>query len=218
MSKIFSYRVSRKTGFSLRSKHFVDFAKEEQGTVTVESVIVLPILLVGLMSLFSFFDFYRQQAYALRANYAISDYLSRVYEYDAAAVTGLDKVFKYIAQADNTSWIRISVVLCEEVATKCNDATNRELVYMKDDSTAVRTVTFTTNAEMIAAIGDAIPNMYQYEYLVVVETGAQYKKIFSGRWTGLFSNKFKNTVVTKPREYSYPCYETASKECVDPNV
>lgn len=205
-------------------RRFAAFCKRDSGSVTVESVIILPVLFFGLMALFSFFDAYRQQALALRANYAISDYLSRVYKYDRTTFNGLDDLFRYMSKTGEESWIRISVVHCAVEKEKCNDPADRKLTFMKADSAISKGSTahgnwkFKDNAEMIHYLGGHIPNMYEGEYLFVVETRARYRMMFSANWTGLSERNFHNTVVTRSREYEYLCFPRSGKPCKDPDA
>ncbi|WP_283401477.1 hypothetical protein [Aliiroseovarius halocynthiae] len=212
-------------------KHrFCRFCENESGTVTVESVIILPLLFFALMAFFAFFDAFRKQSLALRANYAISDYLSRVYKYDRKTFNGVDKLFRYMSNTGNESWIRVSVVHCAVEKDKCNNADDpdnvekRELTFLRANSAASLGAeanggkVFADTAEMLKQLGGRIPNMYEGEYLFVVETHARFKPIFPTEWTGLHETFFHNTVVTSTREYEFLCFEKPGKVCKDPDA
>ncbi|MCK0143457.1 hypothetical protein [Aliiroseovarius sp. F20344] len=221
MSEIFSNRSARKSRFGSVSRRMKAFQQEERGSITIESLIILPLLFSALMALFTYYDAYRKQSLSLRANYAISDFLSRVYKYDNTTVTGLDNLFSYLSKTSEKSWIRITVVKCDVVDTQCNNPLDRKLKYMSTDSAASPgegSAKYTDEAQMINALGAKIPNMYEGEYLFVLETSASYRPIFPGSWTGIYSTDFKQSVVTKSREFQFLCFEGEGKTCVDPNV
>lgn len=221
MSEIASKKRSQENGTSSVSSRLKVFPKDERGSMTIESVIILPLLFSALMALFTYYDAYRHQSLALRANYAISDYLSRVYKYDSATVAGLDKLFSYMSKTNNKSWLRITVVHCDVEASKCNNPNDRKLKYMLSDSAVSADLgveKYTDSVDMTKYLGTKIPDMYQGEYLFVLETSANYRPTFPGSWTGIYTTDFVQTVVTKSREYEFLCFEGSGKTCVDPDV
>ncbi|SEW19993.1 hypothetical protein SAMN05444851_2073 [Aliiroseovarius sediminilitoris] len=194
------------------------FARTERGTVTVESVIILPLLLFGLQALHTYFDAYRHQSLALKANYAISDYLSRIDKYDRTILEGLDELFEYMSRSKEESWVRVTVVKCELTSAECNDAIPRKLTLDPGDSQASYNsgITGHTQATMRQYLGPHIPKMYDGEELIVVETVAKYEPPFAGFWTGIYPRNTEHVVVTSPREYQTLCYDTAANPCPVP--
>lgn len=199
------------------------FSRVDSGTVTVESVIILPLLLFGVMATFSYFDAYRKQSLALKANYAISDYLSRVYKYDRSTLEGLDELFEYMSRTGESSWVRVTAVECpaSNTLTQCNDEVPRKLEFKDGKRLHSRAsrhsgITPHTKATMRQFLGPHIPKMYVGESLFVVETVAKYQPLFPGRWTGIYSRDFEHIVVTGTREYDDLCFENGANPCPDP--
>lgn len=194
-----------------------EFARADAGTVTVESVIILPIILFGLQATYAYFESYRHQSLALKANYAIADYLSRVPSYDQTTLNGLDNLFAYMSRSSSDSWVRVTVVECKEPAAKCNDDTLRELNIQNETDVANSHASDGKNTydrdAMRTKLADLIPKMYNGEYLIVVETYAQFRPTFAGRWTGIYQPEFANVSVTSPREHDFPCWKVNASDC-----
>ncbi len=195
------------------------FARTELGTVTVESVIILPLLLFGLQAVHTYFDAYRHRSLALKANYAISDYLSRIHKYDRTILEGLDELLEYMSRSTEESWVRVTVVKCDATPAECNDAIPRKLTLelARDSQVSLNSgVTPHTQATMRQYLAAHIPKMYDGEKLIVVETVAKYDPPFAGKWTGIYPRDIVHIVVTSPREYDGLCYENVSGVCPDP--
>ena len=194
------------------------FSRGENGTVTVESVIILPLLLFGVMATFSYFDAYRKQSLALKAKYAVADYLSRIHKYDRKTLEGLDELFEYMSKTGESSWVRVTVVECPSSNTmvQCNDQTPRKLKRVSSKASNNSGISGHTRTTMREFLGAHIPKMYSGESLFVVETVAKYEPIFPGRWTGIYSRDFEHVVVSGTREYDELCFENANNICPDP--
>ena len=199
------------------------FLRAETGTVTVESVIILPILFFAVMALFTYFDAYRKQSLALKANYAVADFLSRNYKYDRQTLEGLDELFEYMSKTGESSWVRVTTVECPatNTLTQCNDEVPRKLEFkdgrrLHSKASNNSGITGHTKATMREFLGPHIPKMYVGESLFVVETVAKYKPMFPGRWTGIYSRDFEHIVVTGSREYDDLCFENGANPCPAP--
>ncbi len=53
------------------------FGRRETGVISIEAVLIYPLVFWGMLASFSFFDGYKQSARNLKASYAIADVLSR---------------------------------------------------------------------------------------------------------------------------------------------
>lgn len=194
-----------------------EFAQDDAGTVTVESVIILPIILFGLQATYAYFESYRHQSLALKANYAIADYLSRVPVYDQTTLNGLDDLFAYMSRSSDDGWVRVTIVECKEPAEKCNDDTERKLHIQNDDDLANSHATDGKNTfdrqAMRTKLSHHVPKMYNGEYLIVVETYAQFRPTFAGFWTGIYAPEYAHVTVTSPREHDFPCWKENSTDC-----
>lgn len=86
------------------------FGREERGTVAVETVLIAPLLILGLFFSYEAYGLFRQQSLREKATYTIADILSR----ETAVVTdpyidNVKRVFDMMAGTDEAQ-LRISVV------------------------------------------------------------------------------------------------------------
>lgn len=198
---------------------FQGFARNERGTVTVESVIILPLLFFGLQAVHTYFDAYRHQSLSLKANYAVSDFLSRKHKYDRTTLEGMDEMFEYMSRSGEASWLRVTVVKCQLTPAECNDAIPRKLTLETGDSQISNNtlgLTGHSQATMRQYLGPHVPKMYKGEALIVVESVSKYEPPFAGFWTGIYPRNLEHVIVTSPREYDTLCFETPSDPCPDP--
>lgn len=179
------------------------FKRRDEGSVTVEAVIILPVILVVFMGTFTYFDIFRAKSQSLKANYAVSDLISRENNVDPAELVGYGKVFRYLTQSSDQSWIRVTEVWCRR---KCDKHEGRKLVKFWSRAYPEGSVPRLTTTEVRAKYNDVIPDMYTGEHLVIVESSAPYVPPFSGQWTGIYPRTLEDLVITKPRDGPKICY------------
>ena len=63
--------------WKLIKTHIRDFAQDTRGTIMVETVLSLPLLIMGLAAMFEFFEIHRFQSARDKATYTIADMISR---------------------------------------------------------------------------------------------------------------------------------------------
>lgn len=200
------------------ARSFAGFTRSESGTVTIESVIILPIILFALQATFAYFESFRQKSVALKANYAVADYLSRIPEYDQNTLNGLDDLFEYMTKSEESSWLRVTVVECVARPTRCNDETPRRIRVARQgdpivlNSHASDGKSGHRNASLRNKMAVHIPPLYRGEAVIMVETWTQYEPTFAGRWTGIYQPEFYHVTVTSPREHDTLCWQDAD-EC-----
>ncbi len=181
--------------FSCIAKRYKSFRSEQSGSASVEAVFAFPILLWAATGTFTFFDAYKAQNATYRANYTISDMISReTKSIDYNYVNGLFKVYRYMTFAETEdSWIRVSQLQC---VSQCNDEENRLLTF--DWSRGVNGARDLTNADF-EFYADKIPLLAQSDRLVLVETSLNYKPIFNNFLVDFPERDIESYVVTRPR-------------------
>lgn len=175
------------------------FLRDTRGSMTVEAVIILPLLGWWLLASYVYYDAFNMRNVNLKAAYALSDMLSREREtVNANYIEGLDDVFQYMTQsADGDSYIRVSVIYCN---ANCG-ANDDGRVLFADWSYATGTLAgYSTetndSGNLESRIGEQIPIMAAGDRVVVVETYMLYKAPFVG---GLSDRIYENFVVTRLR-------------------
>lgn len=167
------------------------FFRKESGVISIEAVMVYPLLFFGMCASFTFFDGYKQSSRNLKASYAIADVLSR--ERNTVNADYIDTMYELLQQMmsdrsdvsmrisflrfdqpDDTHYVQWS---CErgEYFDKLTDAT-------------------------VSSIENRLPIMPDNGKMIVVEVRDWYRRPFR---IGYGENEFamENFVFTHPRVY-----------------
>lgn len=171
------------------------FAKDEDASLSIEALILTPAFFALLLTMFTLFDVFRARSMSLKANYAVSDLLSReTNPVNAAYIEGLHDLYQYLAPTRTSSWTRVTVVEC---VSECR-TTNRELRAYWSYSTGVATAL--DSADLNAYYLDSVPTISSGEYIIMVETNMEYSAPFGALdWSGVGSRTLRDLVITRPR-------------------
>ncbi|MFL4470200.1 TadE/TadG family type IV pilus assembly protein [Tateyamaria armeniaca] len=163
------------------------FRDEERGSIAVETVLILPVLFWGYLSMFAIFDAYRQHSINQKAAYTIGDIISReTNPLDMAYLTGTREMLAYLTANDTYD-------VAVRVTSVTYDEDNDE--YVKYWSEKKGWMPKLSN-EAIQALRDDLPVMPDNETVIVVETFVKYDPPFN---TGLQTREIHNFVFTRPR-------------------
>lgn len=165
------------------------FGSDDAGSVSVETIIIMPILLWVYVASFVFFDGFRTHNQNVKAAYTIGDMLSReTNAINNAYLEDLSDVFDFLTFNRNPSYLRVSQIRWQQ-------AHNRYRVdwsYATDGNNSERLV----NADM-TSIAHRLPPMVNGERVLVVESFTAYTPAFN---VGLSPTiNFVNFVPTSPR-------------------
>lgn len=186
----------------IKFKSLRGLVKEERGSLSVEAALIFPLLVWGIVAMFTFFQAYKAQNAAYRANYTISDILSRETGIvDAAYLRGLHNVYQYMTFAKTQgTWIRVSVIQCK---VRCDKPTrDLDLVW-----------SFGTNGAR--SLDDAdfahweplVPWLPKGDGLILVETSSKYTPMFQRFLTSFLERDLVSHSVTRPRFVSQLVWE-----------
>ena len=173
---------------------FRPFSEDQRGSLSVEAVLILPILFWAICATYTFFHAFKVQNAANRANYTISDILSRETDLvNADYINGLHNLYEYMSRnRDGGTWIRVSVVTCR---TRC-DKENRQLVMEWSQATGSATAYGSSD---IGSLEQYIPQLPKGDSLTMVETSSDYEPMFQGIVPNFGSRKLVSQSVTRPR-------------------
>ncbi len=162
------------------------FRGEQSGTVTIEAVIMLPILFWAFCALYTFFDAYRYTSIAHKTAYTISDAISReTNPIDDAYLDGQHELMSFLTRSSNTHRLRVTIVRF--------DADEDE--YLTEWSEVRGPVTPHPEGDA-SALADQLPTMVDEERLIIVETWSDYEAPFR---IGLDDTAIQTFVFTRPR-------------------
>lgn len=174
------------------------FARNESGSISVEAMLIFPILLWCYLGTFVFFDAYRSQSTNLKAAYTIGDTLSRETGYVTPAyLDSLSALHRFLVDEDNSlARLRVTVYRFQQ----------------SDNSYRVRwSRTRGGGMELadaeLATLRLNLPVMPDGEIAILVETWVGYRPSYS---VGLEDFIFNDLVVTRPRFAGQLCTNSSN--------
>ena len=162
------------------------FAKDVSGSIAVEAVVMLPVMLWVFLASFVYFDAFRQSTVNLKAANTIGDMLSR----ETAAVTdeyvsSMHSLMTFLTKREADPSLRISVAMWEE----------EDDMYHLDWSEGRGNRPAMTESQL-NAIRDTLPILPDNERIILVETWSTYKPAFN---VGMKQEELYNRIFTSPR-------------------
>ena len=173
------------------------FREDSRGTITVEAVITLPLLVWMLAATFEFFEVHRFKSTREKGTYTIADMISReTTELTPAYIDNAQVLFDEISNDKGVNQIRISVVQYDVDADEYKIAWSQvrgtgDLLELQDAD--------------VAAAHDTLPTLADGQQVIVVESTADYQPLFT---VGLTNDIEINTrVFTAIRFAPQVCYD-----------
>lgn len=159
---------------------------DTRGALTVETVIVLPILLIAFLALLVFYDAFRTQKVNVSASYTLSDLISRqVAPVTPAFLEGLHDIYEHISRANHATSLRISSVYWNVIDEE----------YQVVWSYATRDGAPLGNAALNERV-DRLPVIPRADTVILMEASMHYRPPIT---QGLGEQTFAHFVVTRPR-------------------
>ena len=178
--------LSHKIASGIRNR--ISFLRRsESGTLSVEAVLVLPMLLFAYLGMYVFFEGLRERNINLKAAYTVGDLLSRETNLiDMDYLNGMNGVFGWLTRTGNEVAMRVTVVRYDEEDDKHVMVWSRGVSGKPDLEQGDIEVIVTPHVPILADADSAI----------VVETWATYQPLFNA---GLETTELYNIIVTPPR-------------------
>jgi Flp pilus assembly protein TadG len=202
------------------------FARQEHAGLTVEMVMVWPLLLWGYFGMFILFEGYRNINANIKVAASIADMLSReTDEVDAAYIEGLNDLQDVLTQSPMRTGLRVTVVEMDNNGTP--DNFNDDIYQMKW-SYGTAGIPDHTQATVNGDLVNYLPGMYHGEQLIAVETYMLFSPFLDISLSDLLTSygvdgqndytsfgpfTFESISVTRPRFAPQLCFET----CIDSN-
>lgn len=174
--------IARLTRITRRLRHQ---RRDEQGTVAVETVIIAPMLIMGLFFSYEAYGLFKQQSLREKATYTVADILSR----ETAVVTetyidNVKQVFDLMAGTDDAQ-LRISVVRYRNDPNQGVDEFDLRWSEVRGSGPLT---TLTDNS--VRDAHDIFPFMDDGEEIIYVESRGTFASPVT---TGLFSDSLLET-------------------------
>ncbi|WP_299349718.1 pilus assembly protein [uncultured Shimia sp.] len=162
------------------------FSKETDGTVSVEAVIVLPMLLWAFIAMWVFFDAYKTRSETEKAAFVVSDMLAReTGAINETFMVSAKNLFDILADSDSESGLRTSVISYR----------GKRDIYVLEWSNAQGNISALSSSS-IAEIATDLPEMVDGETLILVETISTYEPSLN---VGLGDLTMKTFIFARPR-------------------
>lgn len=183
------------------------FARKENGSLSVEAVFALPMLVFAITATFVFWDAFKTLNISQKGTYTIADMLSReTNAVDADYLTSMHEVFDFLAGESGDNAIRVSVV-----TLRTNEATDRPEMLLVWSQGVGGVAGYTD----LSVIQDRLPTMSLGEQLIVVESEQEWSPAFS---VGLASYRFREVAISRPRFAPQLVWASASGSAVGGSV
>ena len=170
--------------FTLRS--LKRFFGDQRASLSVEAVMIFPLLIWGYFGMFILFDGYRALGANIRASYTISDLLSRETNYITPTyMEGMNDVLDILTQSPLRTVLRVTVV-------RFNSVTNQHELEWSYSTAGRPAITDAT----LPLILPNVPTMANPGVAIVVETYMAFVPFMN---ISLDSFYFESVVVTRPR-------------------
>lgn len=164
----------------------VRFARDESGSGSVEAMLMIPLWVWSFLACYVFFDAYRVQSINAKAGYTIGDILSRQQSYITPEfVDSMHMLQQSLVDSQTLPRLRISSFIYDEGADQLL-VNWSEVRGGGDELTDAR----------LATMRNAIPEMYDGEIGILVQTSVEYEPLFAA---GISNMDFDDFVVTSPR-------------------
>jgi len=185
--------------FSKIRKFLGSSARNESGLLTVDAILIFPMLVWTITGTFTFFEGFRQSAANLKAAYTIGDLISR--ETSTVTDTYIDSMHLLMARMVNNGTqlnMRVSLVVFDEGDNPNSTADDRHIVRW---STARGYEEIWTN-DTIENMRESLPPMPHADSLIIVHTSNQFEPTFNAVLGAVWvddDHTFTNFIFTRPR-------------------
>ena len=140
----------------------------ERAAISVETAVMLPLLVFLYLTTWVYFDAYRKRAILEKASFTVGDLLSRQTDtIHDADIEGLRDLFAFIASTGETSWLRVS-----EITRVTADDWDVEWSYATGRNPILRD----SHLERVAA---DLPEITVGARVIIVQTHTRYFPVFN---------------------------------------
>ncbi len=171
------------------AKCLKSFRRDERGIITVEAIMVFPLLFWTVSMTFVAFEGFRQSASNLKAAFTVSDLISRETQtITDVYIDSLHELMEKMVNNNSQMNLRVSLIVFDE---------EDDRHYVRWSSTRGYDVKWTDDS--IHEIRSQLPPMPNQDTLILVETSNEYVPIFYTGFKFATGVTFENFVFTRPR-------------------
>jgi hypothetical protein len=176
------------------------FVRAEKGSVSVETIVMFPMLIWGLCAIYVYWDAYRIINTVQKAAYTISDLISRSNgDIEPAFIDGMQTTLNYLLDADQAGNIRVTSYSWSA------ERSRYEVLFSRSTSSTMRPL----NNGNLAMLHDRLPDMSDLDAAVLLEVAVPYVPALN---FGLAPRTISQFIVTRPRYLPKLCLKNTDCE------
>lgn len=165
------------------------FSRNENGGLSVEAVLALPMLVWAITATFVFWDAFKTLNVSQKATYTVADMLSRETQaIDGPYLTAMHELYDYLATTPGDNALRVSVVRMQ-----LDPATNAKSYNLVWSQGVGGIAGYTVLSQKVI---DRLPDMSAGDQLIFVESEQEWSPAFA---VGLASYRFREVAISRPR-------------------
>ena len=183
--------------FKVRSSRF---ARDTEGSMSVEAVIIMPLLFWFFVASYVWFDSFQAQNTNLKAAYTVADMISReTAPVNDTYMNGLNTILDFLTHSNQPTSVRVTSVRCAE---NCDSDQSRVMEMCWSWASAEKSP---HTDGTLTSVYDQVPLMAEGDTVLLTETFMTYEPAFEA---GLSTFEFDNFIVTRPRFAAEVVYGT----------
>ncbi|MFZ3584059.1 TadE/TadG family type IV pilus assembly protein [Loktanella sp. DJP18] len=157
--------------------------RREDGVMTLEFVILAPLMFWTYLATLAYFDVYRTEAISEKASMTIADLLSRERNYvNDDYIDGTYGLLQFLTRGDSTPGLRISSLRYHDNASLVNkdDGTDHfHVVWSEVRGNTDAREAFTNADTRVRSLTSQLPQMGDGDRLILVETWTHYTSAYN---------------------------------------
>lgn len=180
-----------------KARRLFSVLRKEDGSISVEAMLMLPLLIWCFLGAYVFYDAYRAQFVNAKASYTIGDILSR--ETNFITPDYMDSIFdlhQFLVARTTPVRLRVSVITYDA-------ADDTYSVVWSENRGGGGTI----DDAALTALVPAIPEMPDQGRAILVQTSMVYNPIYAA---GIADMQFDDIVVSRPRFAGQLCWNASS--------
>ena len=164
------------------------FARRDDGSLSVEAVLILPILVWAITATLVMWDAFKTLNISQKATYTVADMISREeVEISENYLTSVLEIYGFLANSDGDNALRVSVVTLVE---------DEDTLEQSLELLCSRGLGGIDDYNTISEIEDRIPTLVPGDQIIVVESEQEWSPAFA---VGLASYRFREVALARPR-------------------
>lgn len=172
-------------GMTRLQRWLLSFARDEGGNVTLEFVIICPLMFWTHMAMYTYFDAFKEQTINQKAAFTVADLISRQAVVNSDFIDGSHSVFNTLVRSNTNTAIRVTSVTYDAEEDEYSVLWSQE-----------RGADAALTSDMVQDWHDYLPIMYDTATVIVVETWSGFSPVFK---IGMRDRTLHNFTFTRPR-------------------